>query len=434
MSWTRNGLRGSQTAKSAATSISMTTGTSNVTVGEIAICWGATSNLSTTTGDSSDHTSMTDSSAGGPNTWTKLAEKTYSPTAAADDGVTVSIWMSKIAHQLSSGSTTVTMNYSGSATVRVIALMAFSASTGNTPTVGGTVQFDSGGGSTPTATISGLGSQEYLFLALTGIEGPNGDTFTNDANYTTDNAAGTTGNPAASNNALRAADRILTGTGDTYASTLGTARDYGLIFLALQEQSAGFTATGTDTATVTDAATSVTAASTTTDSHSVSETLSIDLTYGNQTEITTVSDAAATNAAMQVTDSLTVSESASAQSGGQSGTGSDTGTVSETAGVTIAVTAVDSVTISEVLSNIVDAFATEAITESEAVAITAAVLAVESGTITEAGAAVLFAFTGVVQGLAGLLARIPGTVAVPAARLQGSMTPTPRLSGDPDLG
>lgn len=253
MSWTRNGLRGSVAAAAAGTTVGFTVGTANITVGEIAFFAVTTSNLSTTTGVTNDHLSVTDTSVGGPNTWIKLGEYTYSPTAAANDGLTVSLWMTKVAFQLTSGSRSVTATLSGSVENRCAGLAAFSASSGNTPALAAAVQFVTGSSTSPSATLSGLVSAEYLFYAVLGTEGPDGDTFTNDADYTADNKTGTTDSAGALENSLRVADRIFTGTGDTFAPTI-TSRDFGLLYVVLEESSNDTMAlTGTATASIVEA-------------------------------------------------------------------------------------------------------------------------------------------------------------------------------------
>ena len=94
-------------------------------------------------------------------------------------------------------------------------------------------------GSLGAATISGLATREYMFLAAMGAEESVGASFAEMANYT-GNEQGT-GTVAGNQQRVRYAYRILTGTGDIYDPST-EAVDIAQLYFALYEVSATLTA------------------------------------------------------------------------------------------------------------------------------------------------------------------------------------------------
>ena len=75
----------------------------------------------------------------------------------------------------------------------------------------------------PNLTLSSLPSQAYLFLHILGVEGPDTDAYTWDADYTQITTTGTTGGTDTDNVHIRGGYRIATLTGDTVGITSTTA-------------------------------------------------------------------------------------------------------------------------------------------------------------------------------------------------------------------
>jgi len=203
-----------------------------IAVGEIAIAVCVSDNRATASGESNDHTSITDVKS---NTWVKIKEWTKA-AGSAGDGVTSSLWYSVITTELLGSPTfdSVTIHFSGAITSKAFFVNSYSIAAGNTVLLAG-ANGNSGTSLNPTVTLSSLTSAEYLWLGSVGAEGPDSDAFTQDADYGHDTLFGTLGGANLSNVYTRNGDRIFTGTTDTYSPTLGNSRDYAAILGALQE-------------------------------------------------------------------------------------------------------------------------------------------------------------------------------------------------------
>lgn len=232
MAWTFLGHRGSATSKGAFIGSLSVNPTATIPVGAILVVRVSTDNFQGEAGIDPTHFSVTDSKG---NVYTKIQEFTRSPGGANQDGVTGSLWAGEIATALTTADT-VTINFLFIASwTSVIALEEFSVASGNTFAVVGSTS-TRGTGTTPSATLSGLAAGfSYLFLGHIAIEGPNGDAFTQDADYLNNTSVGTTGGAALSNVASRFGRRIATLTTDTYNPTLGTSRDWVENYAALRE-------------------------------------------------------------------------------------------------------------------------------------------------------------------------------------------------------
>lgn len=144
----------------------------------------------------------------------------------------IAIYASKLTAELTTADTVSIQNNSLRSAL-CGGLSQFSVAAGKTFSVAGTNTAD-GNGTTPSATISGLSSIERLWFGLVGVEGPNTDSFTQDADYANATVTGTSGAGAASNMSLRTGTRIATLTGDTYNPTI-TGRDWTCGLAALDE-------------------------------------------------------------------------------------------------------------------------------------------------------------------------------------------------------
>lgn len=232
MAWTFIESNGSGTNKASSASLAFNLSAA-IAVGEVAVSTWVTDNAGTVSGSSNDHATVTDAKG---NNWTKIIEWTRSSGAAAD-GATVSLWYSKITAALAIGDAlTLTCEI---VVAKAGSIKSYSMAAGSSISIAGS-NGASGSSTTPSVSLSGLQSGEYLWTGAVAAEGPNGDTYTQDADYANANNAGTTGGAADTNASLRNGDRIFTGTSDTFNPTLGILRDWAVVLGALQETAAQF--------------------------------------------------------------------------------------------------------------------------------------------------------------------------------------------------
>lgn len=232
MTWASVGSRGSANNKSAATTITVNP-SSAVSVDGVLVVIIATDNIGTTDGDLGDIVSVTDSQN---NVYTKASQFTNGNGNPAV-GATTGIYFSKITTALAT-TDAVTVTFNGSPVSKAVMLHEFSIGTGKVVAVAGTPATQSGTAAQAVSmTISGLVSGEYLWLGGLAVEGPSGDAFTQDTQYSGMTRAGTSGGLAASNMTVDDGFRIFTGTTDTYNGTtmLGSARDFAGVYVALEE-------------------------------------------------------------------------------------------------------------------------------------------------------------------------------------------------------
>lgn len=227
--------RGSITEKVADSSLAMSP-SANLTVGKIAFVYALSDNLATTSGNSTDHTSIADTDT---NTWNKLYERTFTAGVAAD-GVTHSLWWTKVATQIDT-TDTITWTLTGNAVAKV--MMCFECTVG----AGSTIQLANDGvpsafqeatTQTPSVATSGMTSGEYLHIGAVGIQ-EEFLTWTADSDYTNVfAAAGISSGPAgaaATNVVGFLGYRIATLTGDTFAPTLAASRAMAAALVAIEE-------------------------------------------------------------------------------------------------------------------------------------------------------------------------------------------------------
>lgn len=239
MAWSHNASFPIATSnKTSGSSISYPSVGPNVSAGDFVIVCVAKDNTQTTDGETSEVTSVTDSS--GTNTYTKLKEFTNGQ-GAANGGATISLWGCVLATALTGGSGW-TANLSGSVTAKAIMIDVYSIGAGSSVTVEGSATLANDNADPGSMTISGLTSQEYLFFRAIACENDNtGLGITPTTNYTGVSAtgAGTTGGGNASNMSIKAERRIFTGTGDTSDPTANATFDCASVYVALKEASAG---------------------------------------------------------------------------------------------------------------------------------------------------------------------------------------------------
>lgn len=168
------------------------------------------------------------------NIYTAIFSREDSGTTAA----TGAIFVSQIQHALSVGDLIRDLYINTLPVARSIAGHVFSMDAGMYWLANdvGPKQEHTTSGDPVTVTLSGLDSQEYLFLHLLGSRGPDTDAYTWDANWTQITGDGTTGGADTSNVQLRGGYRILTGTGASCTVTSDTAdRDYVQGMVALSQ-------------------------------------------------------------------------------------------------------------------------------------------------------------------------------------------------------
>lgn len=189
---------------------------SAITVGKIACITVAADNIATTDGASTDH-SVSDTDG---HTWTKIFEETES-SGAATDGVTVSLWMTKVTSEIGTGDV-VTITFGSAILCKVAHIWEFTVDSGNTFALQAVVHGhnDTGAGTETSGALSGMPSREYLFCGTLGAENET-VSIIEDADYTEVNseARSSTTGAADTNITLHSGVRIATLTGDTYTLT-----------------------------------------------------------------------------------------------------------------------------------------------------------------------------------------------------------------------
>jgi len=203
------------------------------------VFYAVTDNTPTTSGASTEH-SVSDTDG---HTWTKLFERTMA-TAAAEDGVTHSAWLTKVTSEIGTGDS-FTLTLATARIAKVLMVFEFQAGTSVQKASGGEA-FQEANTGTPSVTISSLPSIEYLFLGFMGREN-NSVAWNEDADYTNvfaSEGVATSGAAATSNVGGFIGSRIATLTGDTFNPTISAA-DVAVSLVALEEVAGGTPATVT---------------------------------------------------------------------------------------------------------------------------------------------------------------------------------------------
>lgn len=167
------------------------------------------------------------------NDWVKAREFTNGQ-GAADAGATICIFYTKAKLNLSSGSN-ITVTLSAAKTAKAATAWEFSINPTNVLVVGAGADLANDALDAGSMTMSGLSSQEYLFVRGGAVES-NGTSYTSSASYTnfTHTSATTAGGGAASNMGARGEFRVLTGTGDSTNPTT-SASDQASTYIAISE-------------------------------------------------------------------------------------------------------------------------------------------------------------------------------------------------------
>lgn len=221
------GTLGTGLSATAGTTLTLTT-TAAAEIGNVVILLIGKDNVQTTDGNTSEVTGVTDTAG---NVWVKLREYCNGRTAA-NAGVVISVWKSKITSTLALGGV-ITATMSSSITVK--GMTAWEFQTIGDLAIAGTPQDLAvvAGSALGSLTISGLADGEYLFVRGIAIEDGNTTDLTSTASFTIFSMA--RANPAAGTSSVKIVGefRILTGTTSTSNPTLGTD-DSVSVFVALQ--------------------------------------------------------------------------------------------------------------------------------------------------------------------------------------------------------
>lgn len=228
MAFTSVATHSSSVATASAASISVAP-TPAIAVGKLAIVCVVTDNYATADGETNEHSSISDTHS---HSWTKLRENTDTDGVAAD-GVTISMWATKIATELLTPDT-IQANFAHSVACRIISVISVS--------FGGAwaLQTVGVGQSAIEATVSGMPSREYFLVGHGGAEGTDAAK-TPDADYTErfDLRTGSSG----SQTTQHVVTRIATLTTDTCTSSAWTNTNPTFLLAAIYEPSGDMEAT-----------------------------------------------------------------------------------------------------------------------------------------------------------------------------------------------
>lgn len=188
--WQSIGTLGSTQSKTADQSSLALTTSAACESGNVCVCAVSVDNNGTTDGDEGAVTSITDSAS---NTWSEIIEFANGQ-GTAQTGAVAYLGYTKATSTIAS-SGTITANFSNSTSRDASAMTCweYSVRSGYTVSSAGTATLATDGADPGAISLSSLTSTEYLFLHGLAGEGPNGDAYTWDTDYTQFSANGTSG-------------------------------------------------------------------------------------------------------------------------------------------------------------------------------------------------------------------------------------------------
>ena len=214
------------------TSINTTAG--GLTAGSLVIVFVGKDNVSTTDGNTSEVSGISDSVGG--NTYTALHEYCNS-RGSANAGAVISIWYSILTNALL-GTSTITATLSSSVTAKAIAAKGFTKGSSTTISLVGSsdvnVVSTTGLGS---PSITGLASAEHLYLIGDASETSTTDSGASATGFTQDTSANTSGGSSASNMGVNCYHLIATDTGQSPTTSGGASATKAVTMIALVEVS-----------------------------------------------------------------------------------------------------------------------------------------------------------------------------------------------------
>lgn len=226
-------------AKAAATNMQAALAAS-LNNGEAIVVICMTDNLATATGPSNTHSDAfieLTATPGSIQALTKAGEYTFSPTGAAGDGVTTSIWYAKASQNYTTSHRFV-VNFTGSITAKVLLANAFTMGAATVLAHDPTTDGDGAATDPASRTLSGLTSREWLVVRGIGGESAATTLLTPTSTWSTFTAGTqTSGGGAATNISGRGEYKIATATSFTSDPTK-VAEDYSSLMVAIYEQTA----------------------------------------------------------------------------------------------------------------------------------------------------------------------------------------------------
>jgi hypothetical protein len=219
--------------------------TATVAVDRLAILPVVWDNVSTANADDTTFLSVSDTKS---NTWTRAAECQYSAGGVLD-GVMAGLFYSVITTDILT-SDTITITSTAVGTAKGCTLATFNRDTSKTVGVAGKGYQRVAASASYTATVSGLTSEEHLWIGVNAMENDATNTNQTDASYTlitqgATNSFGTTGLGDV-NVGARAAYLISTGTTETYDRASLSTQDRATLLVAFREITGGAGTTVTD--------------------------------------------------------------------------------------------------------------------------------------------------------------------------------------------
>jgi hypothetical protein len=227
------GTLGNSTSAVNSSTMTLTTTTDALGIGDFATAVVSIGNLSAVDGDNNEHVSIT----GGNGTWTKLGEYCNS-NGAAGAGVTVSAWYFEPSGTNAIG-TTFTLTLSGARVDKIVAMRKFTKGAGllihkdaSPATNPLTAQVDAANDFGSMA-FSGLSSKPRLWLSGNGKKANTATAATPSSGFTLIGSGESRVNAAATYVAVEM--KISTSTGETSAPTLAVSGVSASVFFALEE-------------------------------------------------------------------------------------------------------------------------------------------------------------------------------------------------------
>jgi hypothetical protein len=194
-------------------------------------------NVSTSSADDTTFLSVSDTKS---NTWLRAAESQYSAGGVLD-GLLAGIFYSTITTQIET-TDTITITSTAVGTAKGATLVTFNRDTAKTVGVAGRGYQRIAASTSYSASVSGLASEEHLWIGLNAIEGDPTNTNGADVAYTLiTQGAGNSFGPAGggdTNVGARCAYLISTGTSETYDRTSLTSLDRVTLLVAFNESAA----------------------------------------------------------------------------------------------------------------------------------------------------------------------------------------------------
>lgn len=146
----------------AGTTLACVTPAAQLDSANVGVAWIALDNNCTADGQTSEVSGIADT---GSNTWVKLGEYCNTSAGAANDGVTVSLWITKATGNVAATTGSYTITLANSKTSKAASFFEFSVAGGNTYQLAGSLQtLAEQATSAGSMAISGLSSAERLYL------------------------------------------------------------------------------------------------------------------------------------------------------------------------------------------------------------------------------------------------------------------------------